>query len=48
MALDSYKTYLQVYGLNLNWATKKTKMRSIESWLFNKDPYVMVYEIIPI
>ena len=26
---------------------KKSRILSIESWLFNRDPYVMVYEIIP-
>ena len=25
----------------------KTALLSIESWLFNRDPYFMVYEIIP-
>ena len=27
---------------------KPDSLLSIESWLFNRDPYVMVYEIIPI
>ena len=26
---------------------KNPRRLSIESWLFNRDPYVMVYEIIP-
>ena len=27
---------------------KKTLLLSLESWLVNRDPYVMVYEIIPV
>ena len=27
---------------------KNPRLLSIESWLFNRDPYFMVYEIIPI
>ena len=30
--------------LDINWATKKKK----HSWLFDRDPYFMVYDIIPI
>ena len=27
-----------------NWATKKTLLLSIESWMVNRDPYFMAYE----
>ena len=30
-----------------SWATKKSLLLSIETWLPNKDPYFMVYELIP-
>ena len=33
----------------ISWATKKNgRILSIESWLFNRDPYFMGYKIIPI
>ena len=31
----------------LSHEKKKTALLSIESWLVNRDPYFMVYEIIP-
>ena len=34
--------------LHNNWATKKKKSYYPLYWLFQRDPYVMVYEIIPI
>ena len=48
--LVQYK-YVQMMHISkahqINRATKKNLLLSIESWLFNRDPYFMIYEIIP-
>ena len=48
--LVQYK-YVQMMHISkahqINRATKKNLLLFIESWLFNRDPYFMIYEIIP-